>query len=478
MVPIKLFFSYSHKDEELRGELENHLKILLRQGVLSQWHDRNIEAGDRWAKEIDRHLDEADVILLLVSADFLASDYCYSKEMKRALERQKKGCATVIPVILRPVDWQDAPFANLQALPKDARAVTLWSNRDEAYTNIARSIRQICRKLQNSAPKVRRTSFPSIEVLCADVTDVECDVLLLKYAQTNCGVDAAVSKLLSKSGVTPKEIQPLPGKYSIVESNGVVSPRTILFVGVLPLSRFDYAQIREFGNYALEALARVRTHVEHACLTMHGAGYGLDERESFLSLLAGLFEGLAVGAFPESLERISIVEKNAARAKRLRKLLQHFNSQAAPSAKSRPTKQTTFEKQFDAGLNSGSKAHVFVAMPFTPETEDVFIFGIQGPVHAAGHLCERVDFSSFTGDIVSRIRSRIETASLVIADLTGANPNVYLEVGYAWGKDKPTLFISNSTDSLKFDVKTHRCIIYKTINELAKRLRADLETLL
>ncbi len=103
---------------------------------------------------------------------------------------------------------------------------------------------------------------------------------------------------------------------------------------------------------------------------------------------------------------------------------------------------------------------------------------IQGPVQAAGYLCERIDFSSFTGDVVARIKSRIETASLVIADLSGANPNVYLEVGYAWGKDKPTLFLSNNSDSLKFDLKTQRCIIYKTINELAKRLQTDLETVL
>jgi len=80
--------------------------------------------------------------------------------------------------------------------------------------------------------------------------------------------------------------------------------------------------------------------------------------------------------------------------------------------------------------------------------------------------------------VIARIRSRIETASLIIADLTGANPNVYLEVGYAWGKDKPTLFVSNNADSLKFDLKTQRCIIYKSINELARKLRADLETLL
>ena len=81
---------------------------------------------------------------------------------------------------------------------------------------------------------------------------------------------------------------------------------------------------------------------------------------------------------------------------------------------------------------------------------------------------------TFTGDILERIKLRIETAALVIADLTAANPNVYLEVGYAWGKERPTLLISKKSGDLKFDVRGHRCLIYKSINELAKKLEADL----
>src|SRR5579871_6055802 len=127
--PLNLFYSYSHKDEELRNELENHLSILKRQGVVEFWHDRKIEAGNEWAKEIDANLESADVILLLVSADFLASDYCYCKEMDRALERHKNGLAKVIPVILRPCEWQEAPFSHIQALPQDTRPVTQGKSR-------------------------------------------------------------------------------------------------------------------------------------------------------------------------------------------------------------------------------------------------------------------------------------------------------------------------------------------------------------
>lgn len=139
--PIEVFYSYSHKDAALRDKLETHLSTLKRQGVISGWHDRKISAGAEWAGQIDWHLNTAGVILLLISADFLASNYCYEKEMQRAMERHEAGEARVIPIILRDVDWSGAPFSKLQALPTDARPVTRWSNRDTAFADVARGIR-------------------------------------------------------------------------------------------------------------------------------------------------------------------------------------------------------------------------------------------------------------------------------------------------------------------------------------------------
>jgi hypothetical protein len=116
-------------------------------------------------------------------------------------------------------------------------------------------------------------------------------------------------------------------------------------------------------------------------------------------------------------------------------------------------------------------------MPFTDEMEDVFEFGIKGPINEAGLLCERVDMAVFTGDILERIKERIETACLVVADLTGCNPNVYLEVGYAWGRRRPTLLAARRTDDLKFDVRSHRCLLYSSIRDLREQLRAELPDL-
>ncbi len=123
---VRLFYSYSHKDETLRNELETHLKLLQRQGLIETWHDRQIEAGDEWKQKIDENLERADIILLLISSDFIASDYCYDKEMGRAMERHSQKEARVIPVIVRDVNWRIAPFAELQALPKDGNHARLF----------------------------------------------------------------------------------------------------------------------------------------------------------------------------------------------------------------------------------------------------------------------------------------------------------------------------------------------------------------
>lgn len=147
--PLEVFYSYAHEDESLRKELEKQLSLLQHQGFVSSWNDRDINAGTEWEQEINQHLEEAQIILLLISPDFMSSDYCYGKEMKRALERLETQKTVVIPIILRPTDWHTAPFGKLQAFPKDGLPVTSWSNQDEAFLDIARGIRQIVQGSEN-----------------------------------------------------------------------------------------------------------------------------------------------------------------------------------------------------------------------------------------------------------------------------------------------------------------------------------------
>lgn len=138
-----LFFSYAHADEALRDRLELHLAMLQRQGLIDVWHDRRIVPGDPLDDAISAELERADLILLLVSPDFLASSYCYDREMARAMERQAAGEARVLPIILRPCDWHAAPFGKLLATPKDGKPVTKFSDLDEVFLEITNAIKGI-----------------------------------------------------------------------------------------------------------------------------------------------------------------------------------------------------------------------------------------------------------------------------------------------------------------------------------------------
>jgi len=138
----RLFFSYSHKDESLRDRLEVHLATLKREGAIEPWHDRRIDAGDEFDHRIDENLERADVILLLVSPDFLNSEYCQDVELRRALERHDAGTARVIPVILKPCDWKHTQFSRLLAVPTDGVPITRWPDEDEAFLNVVEQIRK------------------------------------------------------------------------------------------------------------------------------------------------------------------------------------------------------------------------------------------------------------------------------------------------------------------------------------------------
>lgn len=317
---------------------------------------------------------------------------------------------------------------------------------------------------------------PKISVITANILEFPCDALILKYAQAWHGADLAVAHELGLGrgwdlggGFCD------PGDFRLVDSQGKIEATHVLFEGVPTLRRLNYAFIREFSQSAIAHLNKALPDVRHIALTIHGVNVGMDERESFLSQLAGILDALSDSKVLSKLEEISFVEKNTARALRLSKLLKDNYSQIRKtSSQTQPAAPMTKEVA-NAGLSKTEKPHIFVAMPFSPEMEDVYIFGIQGPVQEAGFLCERVDQAVFTGDIVDRIKQRIETAKLVIADLSGANANVYLEVGYAWGRNVNALLICKNIDELKFDVKGQRCVVYSSINDLKKKLSEELK---
>lgn len=139
--PLKTFVSYSHVDEKIRNELVKHLYPLERSGLIENWYDRKLKAGDDLNATISKELEVADIIVLLVSSDFIHSKYCYDIELVRAMARHLEGAAVVIPVIVRKCIWNETPFRDLVAVPEDGRAVSMWPDQDEALTNVAEAIR-------------------------------------------------------------------------------------------------------------------------------------------------------------------------------------------------------------------------------------------------------------------------------------------------------------------------------------------------
>jgi len=164
---LKIFFCYAREDEWLLKKLKAHLQPLQRHGPIDFWYDRDIRAGTEWKQEIDEHINSAQIILLLISQDFMSSNYCYGTEMQRAMERHERKAAKVIPIILRPVRWKEAPFSKLQALPTDGKPLVsaAWHSIDEAFVDVVDGISLVIEKLFEHAPtqkKVNTSPFQNV----------------------------------------------------------------------------------------------------------------------------------------------------------------------------------------------------------------------------------------------------------------------------------------------------------------------------
>jgi hypothetical protein len=321
----------------------------------------------------------------------------------------------------------------------------------------------------------------AIELVAGDVATFDADVLAVKYAQVPFVSNKDITARIATELGTPVQGLPGPGETQLMGSQGKVAAKSVLVVGVPPQQSFDYAQIRVFGKLVLDALAKSAPETRHIALTVHGTGFGLDETESFESELAGLVDSINVGHIPDKLERISIVERSIGRVKRLSTHLAEFfpggKIRLDPKGKTTDVAPAVASRLREAGNPKDEKPSVFVAMPFAKEMEDVYYYGIQGAVHRAGYNCVRADLDAYTGDVWEQVKHRIETACFIVADLTTANPNVYLEIGYAWGKQRPTVLLLRETEEPKFDVRGQKYIKYGTIHELEYHLYNELKQL-
>lgn len=262
----------------------------------------------------------------------------------------------------------------------------------------------------------------ALEVVKADALIFGADVLVLKYAQALYGVDA---KAVEVTGLHPSKF-PGIGGYRTVSAPAGIAADMLLLVGVTPLREFGYGEIRDFGRRALSAVASEQPDARSIVLTLHGVGYGLDETEAFDSELAGILDAIHDRDLPHTLERVVIAEVSPGRASRMKGRLQDVllrEGVVSPGATSDDSMGRPLADRFRRiGYDSSQRGHAFVAMPFSGDFDDLFHYGISSAVRAAGLLCERIDQQAFTGDILERLKKQIQTARLVVADLTNSKP--------------------------------------------------------
>lgn len=330
-----------------------------------------------------------------------------------------------------------------------------------------------------------------ISVVSGDILLRPSNLLVLKHADGFHGVDAAVAKRLRFSETVAN------GGSKVVPGRGTKADQ-VLFIGVGPLGQFRYEQIRRFARQCLKTAAGLETPPKVITMPVHGVNYGLDENEAFLSLVGGLTDALTNLDYPVVLQRIEIVELNSQRATRLRSLLatalqvkparsvgvrttssptsRATRKARTPSVKLRPRVQ---EELSHYGKASEKKVRMFVAMPFKDEYVDEFDVAITDAARHTKIICERIDKTSYVGDIMANLKKRIESYNGMIALLNDANPNVFLEIGYAWAKDKPTVLLVSEREKKKmpFDVAGQKCIVYPNIAALRDKLKAELTTL-
>jgi len=159
---VNIFISYTHQDEEYCRKLLNHLSALKRQGIIKTWYDREILSGEKWDEKIKKKLINSDIILLLISAKFIGSDYCYKVEVELAMKLHRENKAIIIPIILKPCDWIDLPISNILSLPKDARAISLWENEDEAWLDVINGIKLNCKKVLKNTDTLNERHVPKV----------------------------------------------------------------------------------------------------------------------------------------------------------------------------------------------------------------------------------------------------------------------------------------------------------------------------
>lgn len=274
--PLRVFFSYAHEDDRFRIRLEQSLKLLERQGLVESWHDRKLLPGDDWAREIDSRLERAELILFLVSPDFIDSDYCWGVEMTRALARHDAGEALVVPLIIRPVgDWQTAKFGRLQAL-LGGKAVTSWGDEDAAWAEVARELRRLVERFQpGGAAAAVPPAGPADSTRYLEALELEHSFVEIRGMGAQVAEQLPLDRVYTRLRVGPS-------------GRGAPDPP-----GKAPQKGANSGDLAEPGGYDLELADVLRDHRHAVLIGDPGSG-----KTTFLPTPVGIYPR---GATPEGI---------------------------------------------------------------------------------------------------------------------------------------------------------------------------------
>jgi hypothetical protein len=454
-----IFISYSKQNIDFA----RYLRALLEAEGCPVWMDEvRLDPSARWWKEIEDSITTCAAFVVIMSPEAVDSDW-----VEREILLAEKLKRPIFPVLLTGDAW--SRLANIQH--EDLRA-GLRAKPTERFLGGLKE------KLGVSKPAAGVT----LEVVHGDITDYQGDVAALKFSASHNGAAEAVAvRLMNRAGITLEQISPERGAFALVPAGEALGVAQVLYVGSARLRNFGYEAVREVGQNTLRGLALHAPETRHLLMTLNGPGTSLDENEALLYQVRGYLDALDAGDYPPTLERISIVERDQGRVKRIRAFIAE-----------QALKQAEFKERWTAFGDDGHyrlllsedsnppdapapvdvKPHAFVALPQAVDLEDQFFYGIQTPIHARGLLCERME-DTLTTDLIEQSKARIISARVVVADLTRADPLVYLQVGMAWGSDRPVILIQQE-DTAPIGVVAQS---YSSIKALETLISAELDAL-
>lgn len=458
-----IFISYSKQDIEFT----RYLKTLLEAEGYAVWVDEaRLTPSARWWKTIEQNIVTCSAFVVVMSPNAYESDW-----VEREILLAEKEKRPIIPVLLAGEAW--SRLANIQHV--DMRG-GLRAKLTEHVLNTLQS---------HIAPKQPELTFT---IGFGDILSYPADVVGFKYAGGFHGVDKTVSEKLAEKGIETKQFTPKEtGEFCAIDSQGAVAADKVLYVATPKMRYLGYKQLRLFAQRLVESLSESAPDVKHLAMTAHGAGFSLDEQEAMLSVFAGLRDAMQGDKMPKSLEKISVVEINTRRVNRLREAIDRVMKKAdyATPLNDGWGYRLRFKgiaAEPDDIQSAGAKnvkPHAFVVLPAKNQDDDLFEYGIQSPVHAHGLLCERYEDVAedlYSEQVLTTIKENIGNARVVIVELTAADPGVYLQLGYAWGKGLPTILLLKEGEKFYFEVPDE-VIRYQKIKDAETAISVALDTL-